>query len=349
MKNKIKTLGGDDMSKLTKLLAGAAIAICTSAPVFAADNTLTISSWAPPSHGMNAIMFPKMIEMIEEASGGAVTGEIKYGLAPPPAQMDLVLDGAADVTWIFHGYNPGRFVGTKLIELPGYEGSAEQASVAHWRVHKAHLEKLDEHKGVKVIGLMTHGPGQIHTNKDVNSLGDLDGLKTRLGGGVSGDVGSALGLIGIRVPAPKVYETLASGAADGVAMPLEGRKSFKLTEVAKNLYEMPGGLYRGSFALLMSQEKFDSLPADVQAKLESDVFGEALSRMAGQVWDQIDAEGRAATEAAADNSIRMASDADTAAFSEIAEAVTAKVKAELTELGVDAEAAYAMVKEEMAK
>ena len=71
--------------------------------------------------------------------------------------------------------------------------------------------------------------------------------------------------------------------------------------------------------------------------------------MAGQVWDQIDQAGRDATAAAADNSITMVSEADQAAFAEIAAKVTANVKAELAAKGVDAEAAYAMVKEEMAK
>ena len=51
--------------------------------------------------------------MIEEATEGRVTAEVKYGLGSPPAQFDLILDGAADITWIFHGYSPGRFVATK--------------------------------------------------------------------------------------------------------------------------------------------------------------------------------------------------------------------------------------------
>ena len=60
--------------------------IATSA--FAADHTLTIASWAPPTHGMNAKMWPGLIAKIEEATGGKVTAEIKYRLAPPPAMMD---------------------------------------------------------------------------------------------------------------------------------------------------------------------------------------------------------------------------------------------------------------------
>lgn len=76
---------------------------------------------------------------MEDATDGRVTARIKYRLGPPPAQMDLVQDGAADMSWIFHGYQAGRFTATKLIELPGYEGNAEAASVACWRVHEAHL------------------------------------------------------------------------------------------------------------------------------------------------------------------------------------------------------------------
>ena len=336
------------MSKFTKFLATTAVALTATVGAYAQDVTLNISSWAPPRHSMNAIMWPKLIEMMEAATDGKVTAEIKYGLAPPPAQMDLVLDGAADMTWTFSGYNPGRFVATKLIELPGYEGSAEAASVAYWRVYEAHLKALDEHKGVKVIGLMTHGPGQFHSNKPINTMADMSGMKTRIGGGVAGDIGAELGLVGIRVPAPKVYETLDSGAADAVTMPAEGRKSFKLTEVAENYYTMPGGFYRGAFSLLMSQEKFDALPADAQAALESDVFGEALSRMAGAAWDAADAAGVKATMES-DNVVVEASADDIAAFKVIADKVIASVKAELTAKGVDAEAAYAMVQAEMAK
>ena len=111
---------------------------------------------------------------------------------------------------------------------------------------------------------------------------------------------------------------------------------------------MPGGLYRGAFAIIMSQEAFDALPADAQAALEEKVFGETLSRVAGQVWDEADAKGIEATKATADNSIRTASAEDQAAFAKIAEEITAKVLAELDAAGVDAQAAYDMIKAEMA-
>lgn len=336
------------MKNFLKITVATVALLGASVSAFAEDITLTISSWAPPTHGINSEMWPGLSKMIEEATGGRVKTELKLGLAPPPAQMDLVMDGAADMTIIFHGYQPGRFVGTKLIELPGYTGNAEAASVAYWRVHEKHLAKLDEHRGVKIMGLTTHGPGQIHSNKKITSLSDLKGLKTRIGGGVAGDIGSALGLVGIRVPAPKVYETLASGAADAVAMPMESRKGFKLIEVAENVLEMPGGYYRGSFAFIMSKEKFASLPADIQKILDEKVFGEPASRMLGQKWDKVDKIGRAASKEAG-NMVTQASAADIAAYKPIAAKVTKAVIAELDALGVDGNAAYKMVMEEMAK
>lgn len=324
------------------------MAIGAGTAAAAADYTLTVSSWAPPTHGINAKLWPTLIQMIEDATDGRVTAQIKYRLGPPPAQMDLVQDGAADLSWIFHGYQAGRFTATKLIELPGYDGNAEAASVAYWRVHEAHLAAADEHKGVKLVALMTHGPAHLHSARKVTTLAEVEGMKLRVPGGVGGDAGAALGATGIKVPAPKVYETLASNAADGVVMPFEARKGFKLTEVAQNVYEIPGGLYRGSFAIIMNQETFDGLPDDVRKALDEQVFGEPASRMAGTVWDAIDVAGREVTMNTPDNSINPASATDVEAWEAIAENIRASVLAEIAAKGIDAGAAHEMVKTEMA-
>lgn len=334
------------MKRLVKSCAAAALALACS-PVVAAEKTLVISSWAPPTHGINTLFWPEMTRLIEEATDGRVTAEIKYGLADPPSQYDLILDGAADFAWIFHGYTPGRFVATKLIELPGYEGDAEAASVAYWRAHEEYLSEADEHKGVKLAALMTHGVGVLHTNADIVSLDQISGMKLRLGGGVSGDVGAALGATGIRVPAPKVYETLASNAADGVMMPMEGKAGFKLNEVAKNTYQVPGGFYRGSFAVIMNQDAFDGLADEDRAALD-ELFGEKLSRVAGGIWDEIDAIGLEALESTPDNSLRDASDEDAAKWRDISGPIIENVTSEVADLGIDAEGARAFIAEQMA-
>ncbi|WP_101065795.1 TRAP transporter substrate-binding protein [Roseovarius salinarum] len=334
--------------KITSLLAGAALAFSGTA-AFAADYTLTISSWAPPTHNINAKMWPKFTEMVEEATDGKVTTELKLGLAPPPAQMDLIQDGAADLSIIFHGYQAGRFVTTKLIELPGYTGNAEEASVAYWRAYDKYLSNANEHRGVKVVAMHTHGPAQLHTADKVTELDEISGLKLRVPGGVGGDVGEALGATGIKVPAPKVYETLASGAADGVVMPVDSRQGFKLTEVAPHLYEMPGGFYRGSFAFIMNEGSFQRLPEDIRTALEEEVFGEPISREIGKIWDAGDQNSLELTKETEGNTITVASEADQARFEEISASIIDSVIEEVGETGVDAQAAYDMLTEALSE
>lgn len=318
-------------------------ALLSASSASAAEYKFTISSWAPPTHAVNAVMWPNFVEMLEEATDGRVTAELKLGLAPPPAQLDLIQDGGADLSIIFHGYQPGRFVTTKLIELPGYIGSSEAASVAYWRAFDRYLHEAKEHRGVKVIALMTHGPAQLHTDEKITNIDAISGMKLRVPGGVGSEVGKALGATGIQVPAPKVYETLASNAADGVVMPISSRTGFKLTEVAKNMYEMPGGLYRGSLALVMNEDTFADLPDELQTILQEEVFGEPLSRMAGRMWEDSDVEALTVTNETEGNEVIIASEADQESFAKISKQVRAGVLEEIEGAGVDAQGAYQLI------
>jgi len=99
------------------LKCATALALIFAGTTATAETTLTVSTWAGPNHNMNATVFPRIAEMLKECSGGDINVKIEFGLAPPPAQYDTVRDGVADLTWIVHGYTPGKFVTTKLAEL----------------------------------------------------------------------------------------------------------------------------------------------------------------------------------------------------------------------------------------
>ena len=71
-------------------------------------------------------------------------------------------------------------------------------------------------------------------------------------------------------------------------MPMEGKKSFKLTEVAQHTYIMPGGFYRGFFCCDHEPEKIRQ--PFCKGPALNGVFGLPLSSMAGQVWDSIDVD-----------------------------------------------------------
>lgn len=261
-----------------------------------AQEVLNISSWAPPTHHINAVVWPTWGKWVEEATGGRVTTKIEYKLASPLKQFELVRDGVADAAWIFHGYNT-RYVATQAVEMPNLGTSAEAASVAYWRVHEKYLAKADEHRGVTLIGLTSHGPAVIQTKAPLNSLADLSGQKIRVPGGVGSLVGKALGVTAVKLPAPKVYEALSSGVADGIFMPIETQKSFRLKEVVPHVTIMPGGLYYGSFAFILNSDFLAGL-SEADQKAVMSVSGEKLAKLAGQQWDAADAAGLAAAKEA---------------------------------------------------
>ena len=283
------------MIKQLKLL-GLAFGLFWVAPTLFAQEVLNISSWAPPTHHMNAVVWPTWGKWVEEATEGRVTTKIEYKLASPLKQFELVRDGVADAAWIFHGYNT-RYVATQAVEMPNLGTSAEAASVAYWRVHQKYLAKADEHRGVTLIGLTSHGPAVIQTKSALKGLGDLSGQKIRVPGGVGSLVGKALGVTAVKLPAPKVYEALSSGVADGIFMPMETQKSFRLKEVVPFVTIMPGGLYYGSFAFIMNSDFLAGLSEKDQAAVMS-VSGEQLSKLSGQQWDAADTAGLAAAKEA---------------------------------------------------
>src|SRR5205823_14834935 len=104
-------------------------------------------------------------------------------------------------------------------------------------VYWKHFHKVGEYKGVKLLGVFTHGPGQMFTKRPVKSIADVQGLKIRTGGGIAEQVAKALGASAFVKPAPESYELLSSGVADGVFFPLESIISFKLDTVLEQRSE----------------------------------------------------------------------------------------------------------------
>ena len=283
--------------KLTSLALGAAFALTASSAF--AQVTLTMSSWVPPSHSLTKNVLQGWATSVEKATNGRV----KFQMLPkhpvgPAGTFDAVRDGLMDVSFVTASYTPARHPLPLLAELPGAGATAEINSVAYSRIHWKYLHQAGEYKGVKLLGVFTHGPGQMFmAKKQINSVADLAGAKIRSGGGISEASARALGASPFVKPAPESFELLNSGVADGTFFPSESIKSFKLDKVVKYATVFPGGFYSSSFGFFMNEEKWNKLSkADQEAVMS--VSGEALARMAGKSWDAADAEGWEALRAA---------------------------------------------------
>ena len=272
---------------VTTLLLGLAAA-ARPAP---AQTTLTMSSWVSPQHHLTASVLQVWANDVEKATGGRV----KFTMLPkhpsaPPGTFDAVREGLVDLSFVTASYTPARHILPLLPELPGSGDTALVNSVAYSRIHWKYFQKVGEYRGVKLLGVFTHGPGQMFTKKPVAGIADLQGLKIRTGGGVAEQVAKALGASAFVKPAPESYELLSSGVADGVFFPLESIISFKLDTVLEQATLFPGGMYSSAFGFFMNEEKWNKLPRQEQEAIEK-VSGEYIARLAGNSWDEADRKG----------------------------------------------------------
>jgi TRAP-type C4-dicarboxylate transport system substrate-binding protein len=286
-----------------------AMALAMSFNTASAQTVLTMSSWVGPTHPLTRDVLGGWAAAVEKATNGRVKMQMlaKHPVAPQ-GTFDGVRDGVMDVSYVTASYTPARHPLPLLAELPGSGGTAEINSVAFSRIHWKHLHKAGEYKGVKLLGVFTHGPGQMFlVKKPVNSVADISGMKIRSGGGISEASAKALGASPLVKPAPESYEILASGVADGTFFPAESIRSFNLDKVVKHATIFPGGFYSSAFGFFMNEEKWNKLSKQDQDAINS-VSGEALARLAGQAWDAADKGGMEALRAAGVN-IQQASPA----------------------------------------
>ena len=280
--------------KSFKLAAGLFACAFFASPA-SAQVTLNVNAWVPPAHLLvNDITMPFCADVEKATQGRVKCNLLPKAVVAPPQTFDAVKDGLADLSFVVHGYTPGRFVLTDVAEFPFLGNTSEVVSVAYQRVYEKMLAKVDENKGVHVLAVFTHGPGQIYnTKRPVNSLKDLDGLKIRVGGGMVNEIAKLLGTVPMLKPAPESYELLSQGVADGLFFPKELVLSFKLVPLIKYTTYVPGGLYNVSFALIMNPAKWAQISKEDQAAINK-LSGEALARRAGKAWDAVDARGEKA-------------------------------------------------------
>ena len=263
-----------------------------------AQTVLTLSSWVPPAHTLTTTQI-EWCNLLEQK----VPGKIKCNVLPravsaPPGTFDAVRNGLADLSFTVHGYTPGRFATTQMVEFPFMGNSSEVTSVAFQRMYAKHPAFADEHKGVKVLAVFTHGPGIVfNTKKPITKAEDLQGMKFRVGGGMVNDISKAMGMNVTLKPAPESYELLSTGVMDGTLFPAESVEGFKIDKIIKYATTFPGGLYNTSFVMMMNQAKYDAMPADVK-KAVDELSGEFAARMMGRGWDKVDRRGMAFMQAA---------------------------------------------------
>jgi len=334
--------------KPIRIAALGAVLALAGAPV-QAQTVLTLSNWVPPTHPIVLYIMKPWADQVAKATNGRVRIQmLPKAIAAPNQHYDALINGQVDVAWATYGYQPERFQPYLIAELPQLGETAVDNGVALWRTHKKFIEASGIHKEVQLLGVMTHGPGLFHHHsKFILKPADLEGQKMRVGGDVPKAIVQAFGGVVITQPAPKSYEILSAGIADGIMFPTESLKSFKIASLVKYSSYVKGGLYSSSFWFAMNKQKFEGLSKADQAAIMK-VSGEKFARLAGAGWDRADREGRVAIKEAG-GVIKECSPELVKALSALTAQLEREYGAKMDAMGIDGAGAIRYFRAEVAR
>lgn len=275
-----------------KTAAAFAAALTMAGAASAETTTLKIATFVTGKHAMSQ-WIDKWAADLAEKSGGRLEFEILHGaqMGPPPKYYDIASSGQADIAWHLHGATPGRFELTEVSNMPFLFCSAEQATrvINDPAIREKYIDP--EHRGVKVLAVFMHPPGQIMSNAGpVATLDDMKGKGIRPVSAAVARFIEAMGGTPVGLPPTEMAEALQKGTLQGTMIDYGGAAyAYQLGPHLTDITEVYA--YASSFVLAMNPDSFASLPEDLQAMIDESVAD--VSAEIGQVWDGLDATGKA--------------------------------------------------------
>ena len=268
---------------------------------------------------------------LEKDSGGRIVVKRFPGSQMGPVQQhyDFVRTGQADVAWFLHGATPGRFPLTELIQVPYLVGSAEIGTkvLNDPELRSKYLDA--EHKGIKVLLLLTHQPGNVHTTKKpIRTVEDMKGLRIRFASPTIREFVAAFGGTPVGVLPNEQVEQLQKGTIDGVFIDYGGAGiAFKMGGVHEVLDR--DVLLRVELRHRHEiQDFWNKLPPDLQALVTKSMTG--VEKEVGAAWDGLDVPGKKAIMDGGGTAIKLSPEED-AKFrkigAQVAEAKVAELEA----------------------
>lgn len=326
------------------LVSGLAFAAGLAGPAQAQQKfEMKLAYFVGDQHAMSQWLI-KWSEQLEKDSGGRITVKRfpNAQMGPTPQHYDFARTGQADVSWFLHGGTPGRFPLTEIINLPFMVGSAEIGTkvINDKDLRGKYLDA--EHKGIRLLMLLTHQPGGPHTTKKpIRTLEDFKGLRLRFASPTVRDLVAGLGATPVGVPPTEIAEQLQKGTIDGTFIDYGGAGiAFRLGGIVKYSTELYA--YVTSFGIGMNEDFWNKLPADLKKLVTDSMTGK--EKEVGEAWDALDVPGKKALMDGGGEAIKLSA-AENAKVREIGAKVSEDKIKELEGKGMPARAVYNMMRE----
>jgi TRAP-type C4-dicarboxylate transport system substrate-binding protein len=248
---------------------------------------LKFCNYFPVPAGQSKIC-EEFIKDLEARSGGQL--KIRFfpagTLLTAPKIYDGVVEGIADIGFSNISYTFGRFRVTEALDLPlGFPNAWVANHVANDFFREFKPKEWDK---IHMLSMHTSPVNVVLTStKPVNKIEDLRGMTLR-GQGFIADVVSALGATPRAIPMAEAYEAMQKRVFQGLMIPMETLRAFRLAEVSKYITECwpIGQVY--TFYLIMNKDAWNKLPPNIKKIFNEYPFEEKLATL----WNDLDIDGK---------------------------------------------------------
>lgn len=290
-----------------------------------------VSAWpkGAPGVGVNAQRFADRLAVLSDGRLRLrffAAGE----LVPPFEALDAVVQGTADLAHATPYYWVGK--SPALHFFTGVPFGLTATEFSAWLAFgggQALWEEVYESLGVVPFYAGSSGTqAGGWFNREIETPDDFRGLKFRISG-LGGEVLRKLGAIPVVTPPGEIAPALASGAVDGADWIGPWNDiAFGLQKFAKYYY-MPGFHEPGpSLEVIFNRDRFQTLPADLQAVVRAAVAATAQETLADFTYHNVETYTELATKYGvevrrfSDDVVRALGEATREVMTELAESDT---------------------------
>ena len=278
-------------------LAGSPLAVATRA--HAADNWQAYTFWGSPTVAA-ARGFRKIVTDMEEMSGGELKIKFNLGGTLSINAANIASSISDDVIQLADdSFYAGAIRVAALATLPVLSNSVDEVNKV-MTVVRPIAERDYGKRGIVVLGYYIYPPQVFWFRGNVTSLEQVKGRKLRVSTAEQGDFLKRIGATPVQVTSAEVPAALERGIVDGVLTASAGG-ILAWKDLLKSSYQL-GVNYHVSY-IIANAERFQKLPADMQAKLRALVnrncneLSAELQRDDGELRQKFAADGMTMTAA----------------------------------------------------
>ncbi|WP_170328275.1 TRAP transporter substrate-binding protein [Ruegeria arenilitoris] len=278
--------------KLTQILGALTVATSTAIASFTHAEELSVATFIPPQHHVNANLFQWFGEELEKRSGGSLTmklypaGQLGAG---PVQQYKRVVEGVADITFGLQAYTPNIFPRSMLIIPPGKSTTAVEATQRLLGTYDEHLAQ--EYEDVKLLGLFTTAGNIWAATSDVSTMEGVQGKKMVPFAAMTTPIVEALGAVPVQMPVTEMYTGLSTGTIDSTTATYNNITApWNFWDVSSHLVtNVP--VQFAVFFVAMNKERYEGLSDEHRAIID-ELAGEAFSLKGAESFDGADARSK---------------------------------------------------------